>query len=112
MPNALVNGITLDVGSPQGPDWPERPARAALNTRSTTIAGRTSQGKPVPETARSTPLPQEDTMRKLIISLAAAAAITAAAAPALAQPAPTHAPAHVAAIVWHPGSCPGCHNRG
>ena len=67
MPNALVNGITLDVGSPQGPDWPQRPARAALNTRSTTIAGRTSQGKPVPETARSTPLPQEDTMRKLII---------------------------------------------
>jgi len=36
-------------------------------------------------------------MRKLIISLAAAAAITAAAAPALAQAAPAHAPAHVAA---------------
>jgi len=51
-------------------------------------------------------------MRKLIISLAAAAAITAAAAPALAQPAHTHAPAHVAAIVWHPGGCGGCHNRG
>jgi hypothetical protein len=51
-------------------------------------------------------------MRKLIISLAAAAAITAAAAPALAQLAHTHAPARVAAIIWHPGPCPGCHNRG
>ena len=40
-------------------------------------------------------------MRKLIISLAAATAITAAAAPA-----------RVAAIIWHPGPCPGCHNRG
>jgi hypothetical protein len=58
------------------------------------------------------PHPEEDTMRKLIISLAAAAAITAAAAPALAQPAHTHAPAHVAAIIWHPGTCPGCHNSG
>jgi hypothetical protein len=49
-------------------------------------------------------------MRKLIISLAAAAAITAAAAPAFAQPpAPCHAPAHVAAIIWHPGGCPSCH---
>jgi hypothetical protein len=112
MQNAPVNRITPDAGSPQGPDWPEHPTRAALNTRSTTTAGRTSQGQPLPETARSTPLPQEDTMRKLIISLAAAAAITAAAAPALAQPAHSHAPAHVAAIVWHPGGCGGCHNRG
>jgi hypothetical protein len=46
-------------------------------------------------------------MRKLIISLAAAA-IASAAAPALAQA----APAQVAAITWHPGSCPGCHNHG
>ena len=45
-------------------------------------------------------------MRKLIISLATAA-ITAAAAPALAQA----APAQVAAIA-HPGGCPGCHNHG
>jgi hypothetical protein len=51
-------------------------------------------------------------MRKLIIALAAATAITAAAAPALAQPAHTNAPARVAAIIWHPGPCPGCHNRG
>jgi hypothetical protein len=51
-------------------------------------------------------------MRKLVISLAAAAAITAAAAPALAQTAHPHTPAHVAAIVWHPGGCSGCHNRG
>jgi hypothetical protein len=51
-------------------------------------------------------------MRKLIISLAAAAAITAAAAPALAQPVVGHAPAGVAAIVWHPGGCGGCHNYG
>ena len=49
-------------------------------------------------------------MRKLIISLAAAAAITAAA-PALAQTAPGHAPAHAAAIIWHPGGCGDCHNR-
>jgi hypothetical protein len=52
-------------------------------------------------------------MRKLIISLVTAAAITAAAAPAFAQPPdPTHAPAHVAAIVWHPGggcTSGGCH---
>ena len=42
-------------------------------------------------------------MRTLIISLAAAAAIAASAAPAFAQPPdPCHAPAHVAAIVWHP----------
>jgi hypothetical protein len=48
-------------------------------------------------------------MRKLIICLAAAMAITAAAAPALAQPPnPCHAPAHVAAIVWRPGGCGGC----
>jgi hypothetical protein len=47
-------------------------------------------------------------MRKLIISLAAAAAIASAAAPAVAQA----APAQVAAIVWHPGTCPGCHNHG
>ena len=45
-------------------------------------------------------------MRELIISLAAAAAITAAAAPALAQPGPGHA----AAIIWHPGGCSGCKN--
>jgi hypothetical protein len=51
-------------------------------------------------------------MRKLIISLAAAAAITAAATPALAQTALGHAPAHAAAIIWHPGGCPGCHNHG
>jgi hypothetical protein len=73
-------------------------------------------------------------MRKLIISLAAAAAITAAAitaataaaitaaaitaaaitaaAPAIAQPPnPSHAPAHVTAIVWHPGPCGGCNNH-
>jgi hypothetical protein len=50
-------------------------------------------------------------MRKLIITLAAAAAITAAAAPALAQPAHAPAPAHVAAIISHPGSCPGCGNH-
>ena len=46
-------------------------------------------------------------MRKLIISLTAAAAITAGAAtatPAIARPAPAHAPAHV----WHPGGCGGC----
>jgi hypothetical protein len=48
-------------------------------------------------------------MRKLIISLVAAAAITAAAAPAFSQSAPAHTPAHVAAIVWHPGGCGGCH---
>jgi hypothetical protein len=47
-------------------------------------------------------------MRKLIISLAAAAAITAAAAPALAQA----APAQTAAITWHPGPCSSCHNHG
>jgi hypothetical protein len=47
-------------------------------------------------------------MRKLIISLAAAAAITAATAPAITQA----APAQVAAITWHPGACPGCHNHG
>jgi hypothetical protein len=48
-------------------------------------------------------------MHTLIISLAAAAAITAAA-PALAQPPdPCHAPAHVAAITWPPGGCPSCH---
>jgi hypothetical protein len=48
-------------------------------------------------------------MRKLIISLAAAAAITTATAgPALAQPPdPCHAPAHVSAIV--PGGCGSCH---
>ena len=50
-------------------------------------------------------------MRKLIISLAAAA-IASAAAPAIAQVAPAQvAPAQVAAIIWHPGSCPGCHNH-
>jgi hypothetical protein len=51
-------------------------------------------------------------MRKLIISLAAAAAITAAAAgPALAQPPdPCQASAHIAAIVWHPGG--GCQGAG
>jgi hypothetical protein len=103
MQNAPVNRITPDAGSPQGPDWPEHPTRAALNTRSTTTAGRTSQGQPLPETARSTPLPQEDTMRKLIISLAAAAAIAATAAPAFAAPPnPCHAPALVA--VGHTGS--------
>jgi hypothetical protein len=47
-------------------------------------------------------------MRKLIISLAAAAAVASAAAPAIAQA----APAQVAAITWHPGPCPGCHNHG
>jgi hypothetical protein len=42
-------------------------------------------------------------MRTLIISLAAAGAIAASAAPAFAQPPdPCHAPAHVAAIVGHP----------
>ena len=47
-------------------------------------------------------------MRKLIISLAAAAAIVATAAPAFAAPPnPCHAPAHVAAIV--PGGCSSCH---
>ena len=51
-------------------------------------------------------------MRKLIVSLAAAAAIPAAAAPALARTAHPHALAHVAAIAWHPGGCGGCHNRG
>jgi hypothetical protein len=49
-------------------------------------------------------------MRKLIILLTAAAAIAATAAPAFAQPPnPCHAPAHVAAIVWHPGGCGSCH---
>ncbi len=50
-------------------------------------------------------------MRTLIISLTAAAAIAASAAPAFAQPPdPCHAPAHVAAIVSHPGGCGGvCH---
>jgi hypothetical protein len=38
----------------------------------------------------------------------AGAAITAAAAPALAQPAPVHALAHVSALA-QPGGCPGCH---
>jgi hypothetical protein len=46
-------------------------------------------------------------MRKLIISLAAAAAIASAAAPAIAQA----APAQVAAITWHPGGCGGCHSH-
>lgn len=47
-------------------------------------------------------------MRTLIISLAAAAAIAASAAPAFAEPPnPCHALADVAAIV--PGGCPGCH---
>jgi len=42
-------------------------------------------------------------MRTLIISLAAAAAIAASAAPAFAQPPdPRHARAHIAAIVGHP----------
>jgi len=48
-------------------------------------------------------------MRKLIITLAAAAALAATAGPALAQPPdPCHAPAHVAAIILPPGGCPGC----
>ena len=46
-------------------------------------------------------------MRTLIISLAAAAAITAAAVPALAQPPD---PCHAAAIVWHPGGCGSCNH--
>lgn len=48
-------------------------------------------------------------MRKLIISLAAAAAITAAtAAPAFATPPdPCQTPAHVVAIT--PGGCGSCH---
>ena len=50
-------------------------------------------------------------MRKLIISLAAAAAIVASAAPAFAAPPdPCHAPAHAAAIVWHPGGCDSCNH--
>jgi hypothetical protein len=32
----------------------------------------------------------------------------ASAAPALARPVPAPTPAHVAAIVWHPGPCAGC----
>ncbi|HEV2258946.1 MAG TPA: hypothetical protein VGS06_38005 [Streptosporangiaceae bacterium] len=49
-------------------------------------------------------------MRKLIISPAAAAAIAASAAPAFAEPSnPCQNPAHVAAIVWHPGGCDSCH---
>jgi hypothetical protein len=48
-------------------------------------------------------------MRKLIISLAASAAIAAGAALAFAQqPDPCHAPAHVAANFWHPGGCDSC----
>jgi hypothetical protein len=49
-------------------------------------------------------------MRKLIISLTAAAAIAAGAAtaaPALARPAPAHAPAHV--LAQPPDPCFGCH---
>jgi hypothetical protein len=50
-------------------------------------------------------------MRKLIISLATAAAIAAFAAPAFAAPPdPCRAPAHVAALVLHPGG--GCHSAG
>ncbi len=54
---------------------------------------------------------KEDTVRKLIISLTAAAAITAgaaAAAPAITRPAPAHAPAHVTASIWRPGGCGSC----
>jgi hypothetical protein len=51
---------------------------------------------------------EEDAMRKLIISLAAAAITAATAAPAFATPPdPCNAPAHVVAIT--PGGCPGCH---
>jgi hypothetical protein len=47
-------------------------------------------------------------MRKLIISLITAAAITATAGPALAAPPnPCHPSAHVAAIV--PSGCDSCH---
>jgi hypothetical protein len=53
-------------------------------------------------------------MRKLIISLAAAAAIASAAAPALAQAAPAHAPAQAAAShFWRPapgGDCGDCYD--
>jgi hypothetical protein len=51
-------------------------------------------------------------MRTLLISLAAAAAAiagTAAPAPRRAV-GPCHAPAHVAAIIWHPGGCRGCNH--
>jgi hypothetical protein len=48
-------------------------------------------------------------MRTLIISLITAAAIASSAAPAFAEPPnPCHAPARVAAIVWHPGGCDSC----
>jgi hypothetical protein len=50
-------------------------------------------------------------MRKLIISLTAAAAIVAGvatAAPALAWPAPAHALAHATALA-QPGGCGSCH---
>jgi hypothetical protein len=50
---------------------------------------------------------REDPMRKLIISLAAAA-IASAAAPAIAQA----APAQVDAITSHPGGCGGCNTHG
>ena len=47
-------------------------------------------------------------MRKLIISLAAAAITAATAALSFATPPdPCNAPAHVVAIT--PGGCPGCH---
>ena len=51
-------------------------------------------------------------MRKLIISLAAAAAITAATAgPAFAAPPnPCHIPARVTALVSHPGGCDSCYH--
>ncbi len=53
-------------------------------------------------------------MRKLIISTTAAAAIAFSmitAAPAIAQVAPAHVPAHVAAVWQHPdaaGPCSAC----
>jgi hypothetical protein len=49
-------------------------------------------------------------MRTLIISLTAAAAIAvgaATAAPALARPAPAHAPGHI--VAEPPNPCFGCH---
>jgi len=52
------------------------------------------------------PLPEEDTMRKLIISLIAAAAIAATAGPALAQPPnPCHAAQVAPPDPCHNGGC-------
>jgi hypothetical protein len=50
-------------------------------------------------------------MRKLLISLAAAAAVTVAVAPAIAQAAPASTPAHATHVAPKP-LCDSCHDYG